>query len=261
MHLNTHICRRFPVISGFRVQWDSSRKPGERVLQVHLTKELAQTIQQADLLDRPPESVLVDGPAVPREKGGRKYKIVTREYMAQGFDGFSPLQNQRYLIDDENGQLYSSLVRKYLMGTCFSSRHQYVEPLNSATGCHYVNTMSHLSQDPIQHMHPETNRVISRENAKWKYGENSHIRAASRWRVAAAHALQHMRSKAHYVDNINVAGREDMSPVDCYDGAKARRQDWSADKNRPHPIVMEAELPVISPNVDGRLKDNARDRS
>jgi hypothetical protein len=60
---------------------------------------------------------LVDGPAIEREKGGRKYKIVTREYMAQGHDGFLPLKGCRYLIDDENGQMMSTLVRKYLLGS------------------------------------------------------------------------------------------------------------------------------------------------
>lgn len=36
--------------------------------------------------------------------------------MAEGHDGFLALQGQKYLIDDENGQLMSNLVRKYLLG-------------------------------------------------------------------------------------------------------------------------------------------------
>ncbi len=44
------------------------------------------------------------------------YKIVTREYMAQGHDGFLPLKGNKYLVDDESGQLMSAIVRKYLLG-------------------------------------------------------------------------------------------------------------------------------------------------
>ena len=63
-----------------------------------------------------PSSGLVDGEPIKRVKGGRMYKIVTREYMAQGHDGFSPLKGQKYLVDDESGQLMSAIVRKYLLG-------------------------------------------------------------------------------------------------------------------------------------------------
>ncbi len=49
------------------------------------------------------------------------YKIVTREYMAQGHDGFLPLKGNKYLVDDESGQLMSAIVRKYLLGTCLLS--------------------------------------------------------------------------------------------------------------------------------------------
>jgi 5'-nucleotidase len=59
--------------------------------------------------------ILEDGDAIKREKEGRKYVIVTREYMAQGHDGFLSLKDGKYLIDDEVGQMYSTLIRKYLL--------------------------------------------------------------------------------------------------------------------------------------------------
>ena len=59
---------------------------------------------------------LVDLEEVRRVRGGRKYSIVTREYMAQGHDGFTALKDQRYLVDDESGQMMSAIVRKYLLG-------------------------------------------------------------------------------------------------------------------------------------------------
>ena len=64
---------------------------------------------------------LVDGDPIPRVKGGRMYRIITREYMAQGHDGFIALKGNKYLVDDESGQMMSSIVRKYLLGTLASS--------------------------------------------------------------------------------------------------------------------------------------------
>ena len=57
-----------------------------------------------------------DGLPIERQRGGRMYKIVTREYMAQGYDGYDALKGCKYLIDDENGKLMSALVRQYLLG-------------------------------------------------------------------------------------------------------------------------------------------------
>lgn len=54
---------------------------------------------------------------VAKEKGGPKYKLVTREYMANGFDGYEALKGCRRIIDDECGMLFSAIVRKYFLGT------------------------------------------------------------------------------------------------------------------------------------------------
>lgn len=53
---------------------------------------------------------------IKRETGGRKYKVVTRQYIASGHDGYTMLKGSKYLIDDESGQMMSSVVRKYLLG-------------------------------------------------------------------------------------------------------------------------------------------------
>ncbi|THG98917.1 hypothetical protein EW026_g3339 [Hermanssonia centrifuga] len=124
---------RFPVISGFRVSWDSRRPRGQRVLGVWLVQEASGSTagtpfhsgastpaasSAANILDdvNRPLHTLVDVEEVKNEKGGRKYKIVTREYMAQGHDGFLALKGQTYLVDDESGQMMSTIVRKYLLG-------------------------------------------------------------------------------------------------------------------------------------------------
>lgn len=36
--------------------------------------------------------------------------------MAQGYDGFEGLKNRKFIIDDENGQIMSSIIRSFLLG-------------------------------------------------------------------------------------------------------------------------------------------------
>lgn len=62
---------RFPVIAGFRVSWDSRKKPGQRVLGVWLKKE-KQNAEGG-----------YEEEAIERSANGRKYVLLTREYMAQ----------------------------------------------------------------------------------------------------------------------------------------------------------------------------------
>jgi len=62
---------RFPVISGFRVSWDSRRPPGQRVLGVWLQKE---ALDSGDFTPN-----LVDGGEIKQEKNGKKYSIITIE--------------------------------------------------------------------------------------------------------------------------------------------------------------------------------------
>ena len=53
---------------------------------------------------------------VKREKGGMMYKVVTVAYLAEGHDGYDVLKGNKYLIDDEAGQMMSTVVRRYLLG-------------------------------------------------------------------------------------------------------------------------------------------------
>jgi 5'-nucleotidase len=108
--------RRFPVISGFRVSWDSHRKPGSRVLGVWLLEEKEESDADSEHSSESSTAMLIDAEPIRRSTDGRKYKIVTREYMAEGHDGFLAFKGKPYLIDDENGQPMSTIVRKYLLG-------------------------------------------------------------------------------------------------------------------------------------------------
>lgn len=78
-----YLYRRFPVISGFRVEWDSRKPPGQRVLNVCLQEEVPDDESTAGSEPGTPSGAatpakFVNGEPIKREKGGRKYKIVTR---------------------------------------------------------------------------------------------------------------------------------------------------------------------------------------
>lgn len=115
------ICSRFPVTSGFRVVWDSRRPPGQRIISIHLDPEIGESTVDSSTLSstasRPGIGVTQDPTEeVKREKGGRMYKVVTREYLASGHDGYEMLKGNKYLIEEEAGQMMSAVVRKYLLG-------------------------------------------------------------------------------------------------------------------------------------------------
>jgi hypothetical protein len=100
------------VISGFKIVWDSRRTPGQRVLSVTLLKQIDKQNNYGS-----PGQVVEE--TVERSKEGRTYNIVTRDYMAQGHDGFIVLKGKPYLVDHESGSIMSTIVRQYLLGESY----------------------------------------------------------------------------------------------------------------------------------------------
>ncbi|KAG6874324.1 hypothetical protein C0995_001549 [Termitomyces sp. Mi166 len=241
--VRTRSSRRFPVISGFRVSWDSRREPGNRVLDVWTLLEKDEGISNPASLSGTTIPQLVDGEPITRD-GKRTYKIVTREYMAQGHDGFLALKGKPYLVDDESGQLMSSIVRKYFLGS------------------HFVNMMASRmsnSSNPQScvDLQPRTEAAVSRETARRKVGKaHEEFAVAEHWKRAAKLVVQWWRrSRLHYRDQLSVCTTEHMSPVDAYDGQSIRRGEGRARKRW---AFNEEDLITIHPEIDGRLKDIAR---
>ncbi|KAJ7684723.1 Metallo-dependent phosphatase-like protein [Mycena polygramma] len=224
---------RFPVISGFRVSWDSRRNPGERVLGVWLLNEIEESDSGHDASGG--QIRLVDGAPIQRN-AEKTYKIVTRSYMAEGHDGFTALQRGKELIDDEGGQLLSAIVRKYLMGS------------------HYVNAMASLAATDLTHLHSTTKSTIEREKARLRREQQS-SKVASQWKHAAHLALRWTRSRTHYQGHLNVCTLESMHQVDPLDGERMRRGEKVAELKVKD---QDEDLLTISPAVDGRLKDEGR---
>lgn len=137
---------RFPQIAGMQVVWDSSKEPGHRVVSVDLLhqpfdgentegKDVFMKIRDSYLYEpdhcsNNEQSVMVHR-TMPKVKKplvkDEKYWVVTREYLAQGNDGYSALKRGRYVIDDESGQLMSALVRKFLLGATYIWRCNHLQ--------------------------------------------------------------------------------------------------------------------------------------
>ncbi|KAK7023890.1 Trifunctional nucleotide phosphoesterase protein YfkN [Favolaschia claudopus] len=224
---------RFPVISGFRVSWDSRRSPGERVLGVWLLDEIEDSDSGHDSSGHSSPRQ-VDASPISRT-ADKTYKIVTRSYMADGHDGFTALQRGKVLIDDESGQIYSAIVRRYLMGS------------------HYVSTMTRLAQSDVGHLHSTTKAAISREKSKQEREQHSKI--ASQWKHAAHLAVRWSRSRRHYQEHLNVSHLESMSSVDPCDGETMRQGIQCAELEVK---AKDDDLLTISPVIDDRLKDEGR---
>ncbi|KAJ7632241.1 Metallo-dependent phosphatase-like protein [Roridomyces roridus] len=210
---------RFPVISGFRVTWDSRRSPGQRILGVWLVDEM-----EGSAHDGHSTPQLVDGAPIERDSQ-KTYNIVTREYMASGHDGFTALKEGKQIIDDEQGQIFSAIVRKYLMGS------------------HYVRTMANRSASDTAHLCSATKTSIAREQYRSK--------VASQWKHAAHLALR--RSREHYREHLAVCSAESMSCIDPFDGEKTRGGESTSMRD-----VEVDDLLTINPEVDGRLRDEGR---
>ncbi|EJD02121.1 Metallo-dependent phosphatase [Fomitiporia mediterranea MF3/22] len=235
---------RFPVISGFRVTWDSRKPPGQRVLNIAV--QTHKRIDPNKSGDSTP-NLLIDHEEVKRGRGGRKYVVITREYMAQGHDGFECLKDQKMLIDDEQGQMMSTIVRKYLLGS------KYINKMNRAV----EQTEKDKTEHPkVAHLHAETERIL--QNAKHRaerLSKETSLRARDHWHQAINHVREILHSPAFYRAPLAVARREHMGSTDCFDGDHVR----SGEKQQRTTEEMEDEdLPEITPVVDGRLKDVGR---
>ncbi|KAL5490069.1 hypothetical protein ACEPAI_4902 [Sanghuangporus weigelae] len=226
---------RFPVIAGFRVTWDSRKPPGQRVLNIAV--QMHKRIDEHKSGDSTP-NLLFEYEEIPRS-AGRKYVVVTREYMAQGHDGFECLKDQKMLIDDEQGQMMSTIVRKYLLGS------KYINKMNRAVG--QSSQPGQAERPKLAHLHADTERILRHSRA-------AAARARSHWSQALQHVRAILHSPVHYRGPLSLAGREHMDSTDCFDGARAR----AGERQQSTDEGEDEDLPVITPFADGRLKDVAR---
>eukprot|EP01120_Amphizonella_sp_Union-15-10_P013848 TRINITY_DN6532_c0_g1_i1.p1 TRINITY_DN6532_c0_g1~~TRINITY_DN6532_c0_g1_i1.p1 ORF type:complete len:504 (-),score=98.41 TRINITY_DN6532_c0_g1_i1:161-1672(-) len=80
---------RFPQVAGIKFEFDPMLPSGHRIVSVKIGDE-----------DLQPE---------------KEYKLATKSYMAEGKDGYDVLKDKHYIVDLENAQLLSVIVRKYFL--------------------------------------------------------------------------------------------------------------------------------------------------
>ncbi|KAG8973341.1 hypothetical protein FRC05_008885 [Tulasnella sp. 425] len=242
---------RFPIVSGFRVEWDSRRPPNQRIMGIWEERIENESGTDSDSDDAESiHSAHTSGTSTPvqkhkpckgdpvsREPGGKVYKVVTRYYMATGHDGYEALKDCKYVggVDDEHGQIMSAIVRKYLLGL------QYVNSLKALAAKRKADAPHSEDGKP-----PLSKHASDRAKARWK--------DAGR-RVIARVSRKH--NKANINNALKTTDTTEMSSVDCFDGARARKGGGEANcsSDTGDNAETKGDLPVVAPIVDGRLKN------
>ncbi|KDQ06600.1 hypothetical protein BOTBODRAFT_39511 [Botryobasidium botryosum FD-172 SS1] len=236
---------RFPIISGFRLEWDSRRPPGQRVLGLWLDKETSAEDQDTEVAVQK-----CNGEPVKREKGGRMYRLVTREYMAEGHDGYDALKGHQYLVDEENGLLFSAIVRKFLLG------------------CQYIQRMAHGGSPHRSHSHSDIMTLATLKRVRAAAEKWLALTAAHRQQHAQIHSRPQDHTREHIADALRIGGRERMGSIDAVDGKGIRdikHRDLPASEMGAAKVGdaaeddgKEGDLIVVKPIVDGRMRDVGR---
>jgi len=241
---------RFPILSGFRAEWDSRRPPGQRVLGIWLEEAEDPDEEHRDEDIKLPESRSAspvrrhtrrDGEPVTREPGGRGYVVVTRDYMATGHDGYEALKDCKVVggVDEEHGILLSSIIRKYLLGSDYIVRMKRL-----ATPLAVRSKLRDTDDSDLKYSHsPKTN-----------------VKARERWldvgrKVIAQVSGRH--NKKEIPNALRTCRTEHMTDVDVYDGERARLGKAVDDAtDTPNPQKEdELDLVEVAPVVDGRLRN------
>ncbi|CDZ97729.1 5' nucleotidase [Phaffia rhodozyma] len=280
---------RFPVIAGLRIVWDSSLPPLSRVKSIHLvthpknkSRPTSPGKDSLKILVKPREDgvgIEINAPKpdeceveVKREKGGQMYKVVTRDYMAQGYDGFEAMKDSAYTsMDDENGQVMSTLIRQYLLGATFLMRRKrlndYIVHSESEEPTKSSNTKDSSGEGS------QAKSTQSREiSTSWKAirdaflaARNEHMSSvdavggeALRKTKRIPHPPPHTSSST--IDSASAKNKVDQNRVDV-NGQPRQTQDMKffvQGRNRQVLKELGDDVAIVVPRLDGRLKDIGR---
>jgi len=201
--------------------------------------------------------------------------------MAGGFDEFDALKGRKMIIDDENGQTMSSIIRSFLLGSAYIYRHkqlvdahhQYlsaktVRVLNRAREQHATSPLSSKASSPrksIHELHEMSPPSSPRTSFLPAVREHS-FSSTSTWSILRRHVVMH--DWVTIRDAMHIAKHEHMSAVDACEGDRIRRQKaGEAETPRPAPGILvdqarkeelkalDDEVAIVCPLVDGRLSD------
>jgi 5'-nucleotidase len=81
--------------------------------------------------------------------------------MAQGYDGFTAMKGRKFIIDDENGQIMSSIIRSFLLGKLLHPHWTQLSP-----GSSYIFRHEQLRDAHQTHLSKKTDKVISQARSR-----------------------------------------------------------------------------------------------
>ncbi|CAG8444830.1 8501_t:CDS:2 [Ambispora leptoticha] len=167
---------RFPIFSGLKVEYNPKSEPGKRLRKVWLTERHPSTPTPLDTLEILPTDEDEDEdesdniPPTPLNIIGelemdKIYTVCTRAYMAQGYDGYHSLalSNTKYLVDDENGIIQSTLLRRYFIGL------YYVNAMRFNKSC------EERTREAVLKAVATWKKFIEKKTANFQHGHHRHL--------------------------------------------------------------------------------------
>ncbi|TXT08774.1 hypothetical protein VHUM_02902 [Vanrija humicola] len=290
---------RFPVVSGLAVDWDHTKPPGKRINSIHLTKhshkhddsenpddyiDYESSLRGAAIEVKRPGLKL--GAEIKNETGGRTYYVITRQYMADGFDGFEALKDRKFVIDDETGQSMSNIIRSFLLGSAYifrhkqlaDARHKYLSDkthrvLKRARARLQSSPRASLASSPIKTFpgfHEENGLLASPGSSPGTVDLNMSVSSVSTisttgWATLRRHVIDH--DWLSISEAFHIARHEHMSSVDRCEGDELRRKRHGEvetpraaiaplDKRQKAELrSMDDDVAIVCPLIDGRLRD------
>lgn len=128
-------------------------------------------------------------------------------------------------------------------------------------GSQFVNKMIRLQDAPEAQGIKEKTRARIHALQEDSKSHEQRSAAANHWKQAVVKVLQGAtggRSKIHYQNHMKISATEHMSTVDAFDGSNARK---GKDCDTGALDAISEDLLVVTPAIDGRLKNVAKDAS
>lgn len=180
--------------------------------------------------------------------------------MADGFDGFEAFKGRQFIIDDENGQTMSSIIRSFLLGSSYIFRQKQLQDAHN----NYLSakTINVLKRARAQHHSPNTSLASSPAQAVKQLSSSpeSPIRDMSNsptstydlssstlsvetsmesWAYARRHVVEH--NWVTIREAMHVARNEHMSSIDQCAGDELRQ------RKAGHQSKRKGSAPIDTP--------------
>ena len=300
---------RFPQVAGMQVVWDSSREPGHRVVSVNLLKQPfdGQNSNSHDLRmkirnsykyspdhESEEENTIMVHRMAPKIKEplelNKTYNVVTREYLSLGNDGYEAFTRGRFIVDDESGQLMSTIVRRFLLGATYISRWNHLrtqrENAHETAFSSPDSSMEEPSSLSIRSSQGRRASLLEQLFSK-QAQDRGHLSSETNSAVQRAYNLQMHRSRSLQLDQTNLASIEmpkrraslsqnfvpktplfvDNSPASIRDAlfvaSHEHHSHFDTASRIDTNVVLEPgcskeDLALVVALKDGRMKDQAR---